>query len=504
MSGLLEKRSAILFGVLVATYLVAVAVVIAMRTAPFIGSETDGVYYMIAARSLFTNAFIPPTYGGGIGMPLAIAAANLFVADTFRSAQLVSALAGLIYLVAAVRVGARLFSDPVGLAAGALLLVSPILLVNSTSSLTDVLSACLPLAGLWLLLPQETGRSWFKTFFGGMLFGAAFSVRSVNFVFFPLPIALSAGGEARKNVKQISVAALGILIGALPQLYVNQKYFGNAFYSENWRNTAALVFDWDYVNKLSSFGEVIRQAGLRLVFVWIDRLLTDLPVALYNVMYLPLLFSIPGILLAVGKQSRHRKLLLTWSGCTFAYLALIAAVWRVEARYFLPVLPLLFFAAVLMWKEMTSSSRRIFISGVSVAILMSAVVTVRDTRRFLTAQSTEFKEAGLFLRDRASHDDMILASQPSAFFYAHRPGILFEALSNDVHRLDAEIVSRNIQWIVFDERRGYRDNPSFVWMLQPDSSEGSQRGWKAVFVLESPRIVVWQTRPTQQTAATGF
>ena len=138
------------------------------------------------------------------------------------------------------------------------------------------------------------------------------------------------------------------------------------------------------------------------------------------------------------------------------------------------------------------------------AILMSAVVTVRDTRKLLTAQSTEFKEAGLFLRDRASQDDMILASQPSAFFYAHRPGILIEALTkDDVHRLDAEIASRNIQWIVFDERRGFRDNPSFVWMLQPDSSEGLNRGWKAVFVRESPRIVVWQTRPAQQVAVTN-
>src|SRR5882672_241359 len=155
-----HQRSAALLLALIATYAIAVAVLISLRTAPFIGNETDGVYYMLAARALFTKAFTPPTFGGGVGMPIAIAAVNHIFADTFRSAQIVSAFAGLIYLVSATRVLTKLFSSAVGLTTGLLLLVSPIFLVNSTTSLTDVLSACLPLAGLWILLSDRKWPRW--------------------------------------------------------------------------------------------------------------------------------------------------------------------------------------------------------------------------------------------------------------------------------------------------------------------------------------------------------
>ena len=41
---------------LTATYVIGVAVLISFRTAPFIGNETIVVYYMLAARALFTKA----------------------------------------------------------------------------------------------------------------------------------------------------------------------------------------------------------------------------------------------------------------------------------------------------------------------------------------------------------------------------------------------------------------------------------------------------------------
>src|SRR5262245_17865371 len=144
MNYFVEKRTAILFSALILTHVILLGLLISWRTAPFIGSETDGVYYMIGARALFTPTFIPATFGGGIGMPLAIATVNLIISDTFRSAQFVSAIAGLVYLICAIRIFTRIVSPSVGVMTGALLLVSPILLVNSTSSLTDVLGACLP------------------------------------------------------------------------------------------------------------------------------------------------------------------------------------------------------------------------------------------------------------------------------------------------------------------------------------------------------------------------
>jgi hypothetical protein len=400
-------------------------------------------------------------------------------------------VAGLLYLITAVRIFTRIISPGVGIMTGALLLVSPILLINSTSSLTDVSGACLPLVGTWLLLEDFKFPRWLVALFVGVLFGAAYAVRSINVVFFPIALVATAGGTGRRNLKPVIAAAAGLLIGTLPQLYVNQKYFGNPFHSDNWRNVAALVFDWDYVNRLSSFREVILLAGPKLFGVWIKRFVVDIPVALYHVAYLPLLFSVPGIFLMLQRAAAaNRRLIITWSGCLVVYLFLVAGVWRIESRYFLPVLPLLLSAAIVMWQELTRRSKPIFVAGLVLAIGVSAAVAFRDGRVFLRLQSTEFKEAGLFLRDHAASDDVIVASQPSVFLYAQRRGALLESMPGDI---DAAFASRRIDWIVFDERRGYQDNPGLGWMLDPNSALAANRGWQPVFVRESPRIVVWRT-----------
>jgi len=496
------KNSGWIFPALVLTYVASIAVLIALRTAPFIGFETDGVYYMMEARNLFTKAFLPSTFGAGIGMPLAIAAMNVIVPDTFRSAQLVSALAGLVFLVASVRVLSKIFTPAIALVTGALLFVSPIFLFYSTTSLTDVLGASLPLAGLWLLLSETPLPSWRKLFLASLLFGAAYAVRPVNFVFFPLPVVAAARNLDQKRLRTASIAVLGVLLGMLPQLYVNQKYFGNPFHSDNWRNTAALVFDWNHVNQLTSFGEAVQQGGTRLFSEWLGQLLVDLPVALYHVAYVPVLFALPGMFLLMRRPKDARSaLVFTWAGCSAAYLMLVAGVWRIEPRYFLPVLPLLIGAGVSMWQQLTERSRPLFIAGVLFAVFMSGAVTFRNGRDLLRSQSTEFKEAGLFLRDRAADGDLIVASQPSVFFYAERPGVLLESLPNEsIQQFDGTLSSQHVDWVVFDERRGHRDNPALDWMLDPSSGTARGRGWQPLFVRESPRIVVWRT-PRQFTAA---
>ena len=492
---------------LVGIYIVAIAVLMYLRTAPFIGSETDGVYYMMAARNLFTKAFVPSTFGGGVGMPLAIATMNAIVPDTFRSAQLVSAIAGLVYLVASVRILSKLFTSAVAIATGALLFVSPIFLFYSTTSLTDVLGASLPLAGLWLLLSETKLPRWLSLFLAALLFGAAYTVRPINFVFFPLPLVAAARRLDRNSMRFVAAAVLGLLVGTLPQLYVNQKFFGNPFHSDNWRNTAALVFDWNYVNRLTSFREAVQQAGPRLFTMWLRQLLFDVPVALYHVAYLPVLFALPGLLvLAKSKGQRVKtgldhRMTLTWIACSVGYLVLVASVWRIEPRYFLPILPLLLVAGLTMWQLLTQQSQLLFVAGVAVALLMSATVTLRNGRELLRSQSTEFKEAGLFLRDKAADGDLIVASQPSVFFYAQRPGVLLESLPNEnLQRFNETTNAQQFDWVVFDERRAHHDNPALDWMLDPESTVARGRGWQPLFVRESPRIVVWRT-PRQYSAA---
>ena len=120
--------------------------VLAVRTVPFTGYETDGVYYMISSRLLFTEQFRPPTFGGGIGMPLLIRLVNTIVPDTFTAAKLVSMAAGLAFLVGAIQIVSRLFGSGTALVTGLLLLVNPLVLIYSTTSLSDMLAAA------WLML----------------------------------------------------------------------------------------------------------------------------------------------------------------------------------------------------------------------------------------------------------------------------------------------------------------------------------------------------------------
>jgi hypothetical protein len=320
-------------------------------------------------------------------------------------------------------------------------------------------------------------------------------VRSVNFVFLPLPIVVAAGDNFRGNAKRVLLAVVGILAGALPQLYVSQKYFGNALYSDNWRNIAAMALDWNRVNHLSSFRQAIELAGPQMIAVWIKQFFYDLPVALFHAAYLPALFFLPGVALAFRSiDTRYRRVFIVWSLCIVGYLVLIAGVWRIEARYFLPVLPFVFSTGVLIWQNVASRSKRVVIAGLALAVVMSAAVAVRDGRQLLASQGTEFKEAGLYLQQHANDAGVILASQPSVFFYAQKQGLLIETIPHDdIRQLEASIASQNIRWIAFDERRGERDDPELSWLLDPQSDFATNHGWKAVFVRESPRIVIWST-----------
>jgi len=196
----------------------------------------------------------------------------------------------------------------------------------------------------------------------------------------------------------------------------------------------------------------------------------------------------------IGKsQGREKRLVVTWSICILLYLLLVAPVWRIELRYFLPVLPLLLAGGVLMWQYLTQRHRTLSLAGLGVAVVISLAVSVQEGRQLLRAQSTEFKEAGLFLRERVAEGQNILASQPSVFLYAHHAGMLFESFSDtDLERLDATVASNHVAWIVFDERRGAHDNPSLGWLLDPNAPGAARLGWQAVFESKSPRVVVWR------------
>lgn len=129
--------------------------IVCVRSVPFTGYETDGVFYMITSRLFFTEQFRPPTFGGGIGMPFAIWAMNRIVPDTFLAAKVVSLLAGTLFLVASTQVATGFFSKPVGWITGILIAVNPLVLIYSTVSLSDMLAAAWLMLAVWLILSDR-------------------------------------------------------------------------------------------------------------------------------------------------------------------------------------------------------------------------------------------------------------------------------------------------------------------------------------------------------------
>lgn len=475
-------------------YAIAITILFQLRTVPFTGYETDGVYYMIGARTLLTPEFRPPSYGGGIGMPIAIRLFDSLVHDTFTAAKIVSAIAGLLYMLASLKVITELFAPATGLMGGLLLLVNPIVLIYSTTSLADMLGAAWPMVALWALLDEQ--RRW-RVFLAGLCLGLAWTTRYINVVYWPLLFAVAFRSDRSRShtIRMFVFGVAGLILGSLPQAITNFSFFGTPFYSDNWRNIAITLYGSTYANQIHSFQQIVQQDWIRLSFMWARRLAIQIPEELFHVAYWPAWLAVPGYGLTL-RNSKRRALLALWGGTIVLYLLLVAPIWRIELRYFLPILPLILASGVAMWRILVNDNKMGITIGLVVAVLISTGAAIGNVGELIASQAPEFKQAGLFLRNKAGSDDLVLASQPHVFFYAERPGVLFESLrQEELDLLGDSIDSRLITWVVFDERRGAQQFPALAWLLDPHSSRTVQLGWRLAFSThEFPRILVWRVR----------
>jgi 4-amino-4-deoxy-L-arabinose transferase-like glycosyltransferase len=475
-------------GFLLLLYIPIVFFLFLSHTVPFTGYETDGVYYMINANNFFTDKFMPTTFGGGIGMPLAIYLFDNIVHDTFTSAKIVSAIACLLFLIASLRVITKLYSPTTGFWALILLLVNPTVLIYSTTPLSDMLAASLVMIALWVLLAEKKQRGFLIV---GICLGFAWMVRPINIVFWPFILFALLNYDRDKSyaIKSLVFGGIGLFLGCLPQFIINIKYFGASFHTENWRNIAMMLYGETNNERIHSFSEILRNDWLRLCYMWIKRFIVQVPIKLFEVAYWPVLFAIPGYALTVRYPHKRRVLLIFWGIIAVLYMFLIAPVWRIENRYFLPILPIVVASGVAMWQKVVNDNKYGIVIGLILAVSISAGAAIKNTKEILNTQAPEFKQAGLFLRNEAGPNDVILASQPHIFFYAERPGILFEGLSfEEINDLKKTVRDRHVSWVVFDERRGSLKFHALNYLLEPNSS----LGWRLAYSNnDAPRIVIW-------------
>ncbi|MFH1876753.1 MAG: hypothetical protein ABH865_07660 [Candidatus Omnitrophota bacterium] len=478
-------------------YSAAMAFMTGFRSVPLVGHETDGVYYMVFSRALFTDHF--PAYaafrlGGGIGGMLTIRLFDTVLHNTFAAAKLVSMMAGFFYLLASWKVIARLYRPSLGLMTGWLLFVNPTVFIYSSMTLFDMLAAAFLMTAIWILV---TRTSFLKIFFAGLCLGFAFAVKTIFIVFWPLIIIPVVYQRCHRGffIKAVCMGTFGLLTGAFPQLITNMIFFGFPFYTDNWRQVTYPIYVPYAADRLKSLGQIPLNDWLRLYSSWIHQVVVWIPQRLLAAAYWLAYLAVPGYFLFL-RSSNHKRVLILWGGALTMYLLSLAATYKLELRYFLPVLPLVIASGLAMWRIIVSEKKIGIIVGFLVVFSISTFATIENTGDYLKTQATEFKIAGTFLRRHASPGDRILVSQPHVLLYAHRPGELFERLDRgQLRSLAVTVQNLGIRWVVFDERYAVRRFRPARWLLNPQSKRAQATGWHLVFDnKEKPRIVIWRVQ----------
>lgn len=462
---------------------------------PYTGYESDGIGYMQMSRSLGRTPFWISPYGGGIGMPLAIKLAHFIFPDIFFAAKAVSLVSGVLFVLLSVSVMGRTFDPVTGILTGILLSVNPSILLYSSVSLSDMLGAVLPLLSLRLLLGEKRARD---TFLSGLFLGLAWTTRPVTICFFPLPVIYFAFLKKDKKIladPKFILISFGILAGMSPQLWANYVLFKNPFYTENWRNIAIGLYGWTTAAQPHSFLEMVGQDPFGFMLYWIKQFLIVIPRNLLNAAYLPFLVAVPGYFLAL-RQSKPSGLLVVIGLGALAYLSLLALVWRLEPRYFMVLLPLIFASAVYAWRYLFPDRKWLLGIGLLIALGSSSAASIKTWQDYKADEYRGYKLAGEFLHQTAGPGQMILAARPDVGFYAEKnPLLLFSRLgASERKNLESAVVKRNIRWIVYDVKRGLKEHPQFYWLLEPGLVKQKRLNWSLAFQGTVPyKIVVWKT-----------
>ncbi|MDD5584316.1 MAG: glycosyltransferase family 39 protein [Candidatus Omnitrophica bacterium] len=480
-------------------YIVAMAILFSIRNTPLIGYETDGVTFMMKSRALFTKYFSPPTLGAGVGSVFAMRFFDMIVHDTFAAGKLVSMIAGFFYLLASFKVMKKLYAPSTGLLTALLLLVNPTVVIYSTISGSDMLAAAFLMMALWALLDNQRNS---RVFLAGLCLGLGFTVRCVYIIF--IILILSVMGDFKNNklrtIYKFVIGSIGFIVGSLPQLAANVLYYGSPIFTNSWRLVALTLHEGVYDSGFLSlsFAKVNQQGWLRLCYLWMKRFVVQVPTIIVYAVFWPAFLAVPGYILSFRRFKQNNRLLILSGVSMIIYLFFLSSVFfENEPRYLLPVFPLLLASSMTMLRILVNDRKRGIVIGFTVILLITVFATIEKTREYITGgQAMEFKKAGLFLNAKAGPHDIIVASQPHVFFYARRPGKLFESFSREeLKNFEQDINTRGVQWVVFDERYGAGQFPSLTWLLDPESSRAAANGWHSVFDNKTkPRIVVWRVQ----------
>ncbi|MCL4486505.1 MAG: glycosyltransferase family 39 protein [Chloroflexi bacterium] len=479
-----------------AVYAVEWLIAYIVHDVPFASLETDGMYYIQVAQSLFTNHLLLDGWHG-LGYPLAIWLAEHAVGDWFRSAQIVSGLSGAAFIVATYWVVARLMGTRVALLTVVLLLTNLWVLMDSVLALSDMLAVALAMVSLGLVCSDAESRR--NVIIAGVLGGLAFSARYVYvaLLLVPFVLVLLHWNSDGKKLCEALLYFLGFGLAVSPVLWANYSLFGTPLYTETFKNIAAALYGWDHAAEFDSMMAVVQRNPLLFAATLVKRIGFDMPAYLIHVVYYVILFSVPGLVLFFAeRENRNAKAL--WGVILASYVVLAALGWNeLEERYFLFLIPWLVAGAGYLIVRLFQD-RNWMVYGLSGVLVVVNLAGIGENLPSIAAeQAPEFQRAGAAIQAHTSASDLLLVSQPQIAYQAQRPYVLMLGQPISTAADLGPLVDRlHIQYVVMDDRYGGNHYPGLSFLFDTDQVASMLPGWRLLYQGPGPwRIVVWQVAP---------
>jgi hypothetical protein len=329
-------------------------------------------------RGSVPTAFRPPLY------PTFLAALVRFVHESRLTYQLAGCAVGVVTVVLTAVLGRRIGGARVGLVAGVLAAISPVLLAVDVSVMAETIYVPLVLGAVLLTLDAVAKPAWWRFAAAGALVGAAALARGdgiVLVVVMLLPAAVLAGGGAwQPRLVHAGVALLAVLVVIGPWIARNQHRLGQptlATLDVATTLAGANCRGSYYGHDLGSWDHActVRPGDDQLSEVELTRSLEKQAAryARHHVVRLPLVGTVRvmrlwGFYDPVGEarreavESRNEK----WQ--------LVAWAWR------LPVVALAVYGFVLLWRRRPPRAQCLVLLSVVAAVTLTGLLTYGKSR----------------------------------------------------------------------------------------------------------------------------
>ncbi len=367
----------------------------------------------------------------------------------------------------------------------------------------------------WALLWRGLTRHELWTFgLAGLALGAAHLVRWEAVVLGLIAVLLIVGGLKRAAVAPALVFLLGLALFAVPYATFLYQQTGSVVSPKTritqWHSAAldaqpndpfayekAYDLYENYLNDPHQPLPVPALSPLELAGRYLRNLLLELRLGLTSLSLMTPLWIIPALAGIVGLPRRRAAFLLV----PFVPLGLIPFS-VVDPRYFLPALPAALLLAACGWHVLDTwlpvirlmvagRSRRWPLVAILVAFTLLAFTAADVAGPFLIPQPTEYRTAGLALREVIPPGAHILARKRQVPFYA---GATWEWLPyGDLNTMLAYAATHSATYLVLDAATTPSLRPQLAYLLDPAAAPP---GFTPVYVSAAgPPVVVYRLTP---------